>query len=253
MKDIGIEPLPPEIAEILTREAAGYPDDPAMKAAVLARTELAVALGAAAGAGGAGLGMLDGESGRGAAALAGHAGAFGGRALAAVGLLAFLAGGVAGGLIARSVALGRGQSVPASAAPSAARTPSSAEPPTPSAAGTPTISASAAPSASVAPSASAAPSATAPRGDLIRERELLDAAHAALARGRAADALAAAERHAAQWPRGYLGEEREVVIIQALVAAGRRGEAAPRAERFRKAHPKSMLLPVVDAAVAPAP
>jgi hypothetical protein len=101
------------------------------------------------------------------------------------------------------------------------------------------------------PPARAAPSAPSPRGDLVREREILDAAHAALAHGRAADALAAVQRHATQWPRGYLGEEREVVRIQALAASGRRGEAEQLAIRFRTTHPKSMLLPAVDAAVPP--
>jgi hypothetical protein len=41
------------------------------------------------------------------------------------------------------------------------------------------------------------------------------------------------------------------VIIQALAASGQLGEATPRAERFRKSHPKSVLLPAVDAAVPP--
>lgn len=90
-------------------------------------------------------------------------------------------------------------------------------------------------------------------GDLAKERELLDVARAALARGRPADALAAAAEHARKWRRGYLGEEREVVLIQALAAAGRRQDAEAKAAQFRKMYPKSMLMPAVDAALDGSP
>jgi hypothetical protein len=83
----------------------------------------------------------------------------------------------------------------------------------------------------------------------VRERELLDVARAALARGRPADAIAAAEEHAQKWPRGYLAEEREVVLIQALVSAGRGRAAESKAALFRKSFPRSMLMPAVDVAL----
>jgi len=86
-------------------------------------------------------------------------------------------------------------------------------------------------------------------GDLTRERELLDVARAALAHGKPQDAIQAAQEHARRWPRGYLAEEREVVLIQALVAAGRTVEAEQRATRFHRSFPRSMLAPAVDAAI----
>jgi hypothetical protein len=104
-----------------------------------------------------------------------------------------------------------------------------------------------------APGPSAVPStpASAPSAgqSLARERELLDVAQAALARGRPDDAVHAAERHAERWPHGALSEEREVVLIEALAAAGRRPEAEQRAARFRNAFPGSMLAPAVDVAL----
>jgi hypothetical protein len=42
-----------------------------------------------------------------------------------------------------------------------------------------------------------------------------------------------------------------VLAIQALAAEGRAAEAANRAGSFRKEHPSSLLLPVVDAALRP--
>lgn len=88
-------------------------------------------------------------------------------------------------------------------------------------------------------------------GDLARERALVDRARSALARGDAAGALSAADDHRRAFPRGQLAEEREVVAIQALAAAGRSEEAGTRAGVFRKAHPSSLLLPIVDAALRP--
>jgi hypothetical protein len=107
---------------------------------------------------------------------------------------------------------------------------------------------------STAPAAIPSPSAARPAGsagDLTRERELLDAARAALDRGRPNDAVAAAREHAQKWPRGYLAEEREVVLIQGLVAAGNQQEAEHRAAQFHRTFPKSILGPAVDAAVRP--
>jgi hypothetical protein len=63
--------------------------------------------------------------------------------------------------------------------------------------------------------------------------------------------VAVAREHAQKWPRGYLAEEREVVLIQALVAAGSRQEAEHRAAQFHRTFPKSILGPAVDAAVRP--
>jgi hypothetical protein len=89
--------------------------------------------------------------------------------------------------------------------------------------------------------------------DLAAERALLEIARTALARGQSARALEALQRHATEFPRGRLGEEREALSIQALLAAGRRDEARARAERFEKTFPRSLLLPAIDAALAPKP
>ena len=70
----------------------------------------------------------------------------------------------------------------------------------------------------------------------------------ALARGSAADALAALEVHAREFPDGRLAEERDALRIHALASSGRREEAATRARAFRATYPSSIFLPVVDRA-----
>lgn len=98
-------------------------------------------------------------------------------------------------------------------------------------------------------SAPAASSARSHDGDLSAERAILERARSALARGDAAGALVAVDQHERGFPNGQLAEEREVVAVQALVAAGRTQEAAERGARFRKAFPNSVLLPIVDQAL----
>ncbi len=252
MTEPPLDPLPADIQALLERERSAYPEDLTMKAAVLSHTEVISALrgGLPPPAGSTGSGGHDGGDpqtpgpagpGAGSAATA-----LSGRMLAAVGTVAFVAGGVVGSSITRQSPPPSVAVAPASVTQSATAT---AEPSVRSSGRveSPAVSAASRPAAS----ASDPPAPPAARGDLTRERELLDAARAALSHGRPGDALAAAERHAAQWPRGYLGEEREVVIIQALAALGRRGEAEQRADRYRKTHPKSLLLPSVDAVVPP--
>jgi hypothetical protein len=84
--------------------------------------------------------------------------------------------------------------------------------------------------------------------DLAAERAALDVARTALGRGDGANALAACDEHARKYPRGALAEEREAIAVQALVLEHRGDDARARAERFRKAHPRSILLPAVLAA-----
>jgi len=57
-----------------------------------------------------------------------------------------------------------------------------------------------------------------------------------------AEALAITERHRATFPRGSLGQEREIIAITALVKLGRTDAAQKRAELFRAAHPTSAYL-----------
>jgi hypothetical protein len=110
----------------------------------------------------------------------------------------------------------------------------------------PTLSPSALPNAPspavVGEGAGAKPSAV-ERGSLAKERDLVEAARTALARGRPADALAFVERHARDHARGQLSEEREVLAITALESLGRREEARVRRMRFARAFPDSVLLP----------
>lgn len=109
----------------------------------------------------------------------------------------------------------------------------------------PTAAASIAPKR-VAPKASASTQEPARDPGLARERTLLDMARTALSRGDSTAALAAVDEHARDFPSSQLAEEREVLAIQALVAARRMPEARRRAAAFRTAHPKSPLLPIVD-------
>lgn len=84
--------------------------------------------------------------------------------------------------------------------------------------------------------------------ELAAERALLDVARTALGRGDGPNALAACDEHGRKFPRGALAEEREAIAVQALVLEHRAEEAKARAERFRKSHPRSILLPAVLAA-----
>ncbi|WP_437622189.1 RNA polymerase sigma factor [Sorangium sp. So ce1151] len=80
---------------------------------------------------------------------------------------------------------------------------------------------------------------------------LLGRADAALGAGRATEALDLLERHARKYPHGPSTEQREALAVRVLLAAGRRPEAAARAERFRAAFPGSLLMPAVDAVLEP--
>jgi hypothetical protein len=87
--------------------------------------------------------------------------------------------------------------------------------------------------------------------DLAAERTLLETARTALGRSDPAAALASLERHAQRHPSGQLREERDALAVQTLAALGRTEEARSRADRFRRAYPGSLFLPVVDATVGP--
>jgi len=85
---------------------------------------------------------------------------------------------------------------------------------------------------------------------LAAERALLEQARTALARGKPVDALAVLARHELDFPRGQLIEEREALQILSLARNRQFGAARARAALFRQAHPNSMLLRVIDAALA---
>jgi len=86
-----------------------------------------------------------------------------------------------------------------------------------------------------------------PALDLEGERRLILAARAALTQGEPALAVESLTEHRRRFAGGLLGEERELLWIQALLALGRRDAATRRADRFRRAHSGSIHLPVLDA------
>ncbi|WP_437279569.1 tetratricopeptide repeat protein [Sorangium sp. So ce375] len=76
--------------------------------------------------------------------------------------------------------------------------------------------------------------------DLLRaESALLTEARAALRSGDAAAAAAILDRLRAQFPKGVLRQEREVLAIDVLAARGNAQEAKRRAQAFVKQYPKS--------------
>lgn len=243
-----LEPLPPELTALLELERQAHTVDPRLKTEVLDHVEMAITLAGPAGSLGAGGGSVVSDA-------AGVGASAGVKKLVGVGLAALAMGGAAGAastalLLQRSEhpVASPTQTVVVDSPPPSATIVEIAASALPNAGG---FSATSPPSAPIASHVSTpAPLA---RGDLAKERELLDVARAALARGRPADAIAAADEHARRWPRGYLGEEREVVLIQALAASGRRQDAEVKAAQFRMMFPKSMLMPAVDAALGGSP
>ncbi len=88
-------------------------------------------------------------------------------------------------------------------------------------------------------SAARAPAIPSKADALDRESRLLVAARAALRAGDVSRAAAALSELEARFPRGMLGQEREVLKIELMAARGDRAGAARRAERFVAAHPNS--------------
>lgn len=88
--------------------------------------------------------------------------------------------------------------------------------------------------------------------ELSRERALIETARTALSR-KQPEVLELLQRHAQDFPSGRLAEERESLLVQALVQAGRGEEARRRGVAFRTRWPQSLLLPVIDAALREIP
>lgn len=91
-----------------------------------------------------------------------------------------------------------------------------------------------------------------PSNDIARERELVDAARAALAKGHVDEASRLLREHDTQFPRGQLGEEREALQIIALARGGKKDEGRARLASFRRSHGTSPLLPMLEAEVGAA-
>jgi hypothetical protein len=89
---------------------------------------------------------------------------------------------------------------------------------------------------------SAAPDALSLKArNLERELQLLRSAQRALEAGSPALALTLVDRHAAEFSRGILNQECEVVRILALCASGRVASSREARDRFLKQHPSSPL------------
>lgn len=110
---------------------------------------------------------------------------------------------------------------------------SASPPPTPT-----TMTAPTAPTAPTArASGSTSTSAKTGTSSLSEELGLVDDARKALAAGDPTTALRSVAEHDRRFPAGALATERDVVRIDALVAAGRRDEANARARTFLARHP----------------
>ncbi|MHB8877703.1 MAG: hypothetical protein ACYC8T_28770 [Myxococcaceae bacterium] len=89
--------------------------------------------------------------------------------------------------------------------------------------------------------------------DLSDERSLIEMARTALTRRETEKALQVLREHGQRFPKGQLLEERESLLVQALVNAGQLDDARARAAEFRRRFPESMLLPAVEAALSSVP
>jgi len=239
-----LETLPPDLRALLADERQSYVDDPAARARVMRRIEASIAFGAV------GIG-----AGLGVAAKTGFVASLGLHAAKHAKLwvaLSFAGGIVLGETHARLstpaplAPVTQAPSTNASAAVAAtAQATAVNEPAAIAVSSLPTI-----PPPPAAASAVASAVASAAPSNLAAEQALIDTARSALSRGRATDALHAADDHARQFPRGRLAEERETMAIQALLLAGRRSDADARGARFHKAYPGSLYGNAVDALLA---
>jgi hypothetical protein len=85
---------------------------------------------------------------------------------------------------------------------------------------------------------------------LAAERDLVATARAALLARDFDTAARALERHAHYFPTGQLAEERDSLRVRVAAAQGDRASARTLAAAFTRAHPSSLFLPAVRAAVA---
>lgn len=93
------------------------------------------------------------------------------------------------------------------------------------------------------------PSASASSGPARSEIEILKDAHAS--RSNPARMLELVNEHARLYPKGTLGQEREMLRIEALVGLGKRAEAKALADAFRKANPSSAYAERLNQIVPP--
>jgi hypothetical protein len=82
------------------------------------------------------------------------------------------------------------------------------------------------------------------------ERQLIDAARVALGRGRSHDALVFLMGHERRFAAGSFVEEREFLVVQALLAQGRGPQARARGKAFLARFPNSTHAPRVRETIA---
>lgn len=250
-----LEPLETDMLSLLRAEKAFEDYMPAKKAAILASVDARIGLPPSPGDGGGGGG---GAGGSAASRAAGGAGIAGAKIVAAL-FAMFAIGVVTGVVVAPSVNQPSNSQASQASAPGGMKAAPSASTNPPSelaAVSVGSLPAASATGASRGVSATTttptAESSEAPprsaRG-LGAERGLLDVARAALARGEAAEALTAVDRHGREYPDGMLVEEREALAIKALVVLRRRDEARTRAKRFEHRFPHSLMLHAVKGGV----
>jgi hypothetical protein len=236
MSEEAPEPLDPELAQLFAAEARFAAEPAARRArvwqgvagAVLAAPIIAgTAAGASHTATGAAKGLLTGK-------------------LVGITMAAFLAGGVSGAAVYRATVKPPEPVIVRVSVPTPAPIVTHLPVPAP-------IVDAGAPAAAPASTRRASESESDHASALARERAIIDVARAAIAADHTDSALAAIERHAREFPRGSLSEEREGLRILALSRAGRSHEAAELAARFRLAHPHSLLLPAIDSALGNQP
>lgn len=235
----------PDGWENLGREdaAALAPPDGA-KERVQRRVALTLSLGAGFLAATAGTSTAA-AAGAAAAGAAGGSGGAGGTGAAATGLAgSFLAKKALVLGVAAAVGAGGGTAAYLEVRSERARSRAATTMPAPA---HPPVARPVAPPATEAPVIEEAPPAA--PDTLGEEGTLLDQARRDISRGQLREAGALLDRHAAQFPAGHLVEEREALLIRLLVREGRESEARARAARFRKAHPRSIQLPGIDAAL----
>ncbi len=255
MTEHELEPLSADLQELFDAERRRGDPDPALAEKVFSRAALTLGLGGGGGPSGGGADPATG--GAGAAHAATNAGVTAsslGARTAWIALSTFVLGGLSGaGLHAALTPRPETPVELASVQPSATAPAVVAPLPAPSEAVKPEDLA-------LEPGPSAAPSATVAKlhddgghaggdGDLTAERELLSIARTAVARGQGDAALAALDRHARQFPRGRLAEERESLRIQALIAAGRKDEAKSKAKDFGKQFPGSLQKKAIETSI----
>ncbi len=239
-----LEALPADLRALLADERQAYAEDAAARARVMRRIEASIAFGVVGVAATAAVAVKTGFL----ASLALHAARHAKLWIA----LSLVGGIVLGETHAR---LSSPSPPPAAQRPASSTAQVTALTPTAGSASNepaaiPVSSLPNIPSSEGAPPSVSAGRAAVP-SDLAAEQALIDTARSALSRGRAADALRAADDHARQFPRGRLAEERETMAIQALLLTGRRSDAEARGQRFHKAYPGSLYGNAVDALLAP--